>query len=193
MGKAQVGQNFKSASDQNATSNAESQSSYNAAQQDVQNFGNELAAYKAKNPYVEGGQFQTSQNQQLADTAAAGAQSTAQAIQSAGVRSGQNPAAGIAAAEQISQANQRGLSADEAKATQERIGADTGYNSNVLNATAKPEEMESNLFAKTGELAQGDLKIGAEDAAATKSFGQELGQSYAESLGKGLGSMTTGH
>ena len=191
MGKAQVGQNFATATNQNATNNANSQTSYNAAQNDVNSFSNELAYFKSQNPYVQGGQFQTSQNQQLADTAAAGAQSTAQAIQGAGVRSGQNPSAGIAAAEQVSQANQRDMTTDEAGANQDRMKGLTSYNADVLSATAKPEEMESNLFAKSGELAQDDLKIGAEDAAATKSFGQELGQSYAESLGKGLGETTT--
>ena len=168
MGKAQGNQNFATSQEQNAVNANNAQSSYTSATQDIGEFKNELGKYASQNPYKQGGEFQTSQNQQLADTAAGGAQSTAQAIQGSQVRSGQNPAAGIAAAEQVSQANQRNMTSSENQATQQRIQGETGYNTNTLNASAKPEEMQAGLYGQAGEQATKDLGTGAEVAVGSK-------------------------
>jgi hypothetical protein len=77
------------------------------------------------------------------------------------VRSGQNPAAGIAAAEQVSQANQRNMTSSENQATQQRLQGEAGYN-------AKPEEMQAGLYGQSGEQATKDLGTGAEVAVGSK-------------------------
>ncbi|HET9785135.1 MAG TPA: hypothetical protein VFP94_09300 [Terriglobales bacterium] len=175
MTKSQSNQAFSTASGQNAGYNANANSTYQAATGDIGDYKSELAKYAAENPYVQGGQYQTSQNQALADTAAAQAQSAGQALQAEQVRSGQNPAAAIAATEQMNQNNTRGMMQAQAQANQQRIGQEAGYNHGVLNATAEPEQMEERLLGTETGAAQGAL--GDEtNASKTPSFWQELGQ-----------------
>ena len=174
MTKSQSNTAFQNSNTQNTQENQNAQSSYTSAQNDVGNYEGQLANYSAQNPYVQGGQYQTSQNQGLADTAAAGSQAAAQAIESAGVRSGQNPSAGIAAAEQVSEANNRNQMADVDQATQQRLQGLSQYNSNVLNASAEPEKMEQGLTS--GENSAANSTLGDEtNASKTPSFWQQLG------------------
>lgn len=175
MTKSQSKQAFNSASKQQGTASDNAQSSYTSAVGDIGDYKASLADYAAKNPYVQGGQFQTATNQQLADTAAGGAKAGEQAITGAMVRSGLNPAGAIAAGKQVSQENSRNLMDAEAKANEARLQGLTGYNTTVLGASAKPEEMEADLMKSQLGSEQGAL--GAEtDAAKTPSFWQELGQ-----------------
>jgi hypothetical protein len=189
MTKSQSNQAFNTASGQNATAAANANSTYTAAQGDVGDYTTALGQYAASNPYVQGGQFQTAQNQGLADTGAAGAQSTAQAIQSSQVRSGQNPAAGIAAAEQVSEANNRNQMSQVAQGTESRLSGLANYGSSVLNATAKPEEMEQGLLnTETGS--QSNTLGDEQKASQTPSFWQELGQgaiNAGANFAKGMG------
>jgi hypothetical protein len=174
MTKSQSNTAFQNSNTQNAQENTNAQSSYNAAQGDVGDYQSQLAQFSSQNPFVQGGQYQTSQNQGLADTAAAGSQATAQAIESAGVRSGQNPSAGIAAAEQVGEADNRNQAADVDQANQQRMQGLTSYNSNVLNASTEPEKMEAGL--SSGENSAADSSLGDEQKASqTPSFWQQLG------------------
>ena len=87
MTKHQSNQAFNTAAGQQSQNAANAQSSYNAAQGDIGDFKSQLANYAAQNPYVQGGQFQTSQNQQMADTAAAGSTVRAASLHPASSRS----------------------------------------------------------------------------------------------------------
>ena len=164
------------ARNQNLQYNQNAQSTYQQAQGDIGDYEGQLAKFSAANPYVQGGQFQTAQTQQAADTAAAGAQSAGQAMQAAAVRSGENPAGAIAATEQVAQANNQNLAGEEAQQTQQRLGLMAGYNQNVLSASAVPEQMEAGLTS-------------AEAGAANNALGQEVGAakqpSYLDELVQG--------
>lgn len=185
MTKSQNNQAFNTASGQNQEYNANAQSTYNAAQGDIGQFQDALSKYAAENPYVQGGQFQTSQNQALADTAAAQAQSAGQGLQAEQVRSGQNPAGAIAATEQMNQNNTRQMMQAQDAATQQRLAGLTQYDTNTLNASAKPEEMEAGLM--NSQLAGANSSLGQEtDAAKNPSFWQQLGAAAASGLGKGV-------
>jgi hypothetical protein len=173
--KSQSNKAFSTASGQNAGYTANANSTYQAAQGDVGDYKSELAKYAAENPFVEGGQYQTAQNQVLADTGAAQAQSAGQALQAEQVRSGQNPAGAIAATEQMNENNTRDMMGAQAQANQQRIGQEAGYNQNVVAATAQPEDMEARLLGTETGAAEGAL--GDEtNASKTPSFWQELGQ-----------------
>lgn len=175
MTKSQSGKAFNTAKNQQDQSSQNAQSSYSSATGDISNFKDSLADYAAKNPFVQGGEFQTSTDQQLADTAAAGAKSGEQAITGAMVRSGLNPAGAIAAGKQVAQENSRNQMDAEARATQARLEGLTKYNTTTLDASAKPEEMDAALMKDQLSAEQGAL--GAEtDASKTPSFWQELGQ-----------------
>lgn len=193
MSRSQQGSVLNQATGQNATYNANAQTSYNNAQTDEGNFESQLGEYAAANPYVEGGQYQTSTNKVLANTADAGAQSAGNAIQSAAVRTGQNPAGAIAATEAMQEQNERNLSSQEGEATADRIGKQAEYNTNVLNASEQPANFEAQLASQQASAAQGTLNT-EEQAAQTPSFEDELGNgliqagvSFAGGYGKGLG------
>jgi hypothetical protein len=175
MTKSQNNQAFNTASKQQATTGANAQSSYNAAQGDITQFGDALSKYAAENPYGTGGAFQVAQNQQGADVANAGAGQLREALTSEAVRSGMNPNAGIAAGEQVAEANARNQMGINAGATEARLGAGAAYGGNVLNETAKPEEMEADLMKP--ELSASTGALGQEtDLSKQPSFWQELGQ-----------------
>lgn len=193
MSRAQSGQAFDTATSQNTGYNTNAEDSYKAAQGDIGSYKDQLAKFSADNPYVEGGQYQTAENQQLADTAAAGSQAAGQALQSAAVRGGMNPAAGIAATEAIASQNDRNMADQESKATQDRLGAGAQYGQTVLGATAVPEQMDASL-ASTEAGAAGNALSTATDAAKTPSFMDQLGTgliqagtSFAGGFGAGLG------
>lgn len=161
------------ARNQNLQFNKNAQSSYKAAEGDVGDYAGQLAKFAAANPFVQGGQYDRATTQEAADAAASGAQSAGQAMQAASVRSGMNPAAGIAATEQVAEANNRNDAAQRAAQTQQRLGLLAGYNQNVLNATAVPEQMEQGLTST--EAGAGTGTLGQEvDAAKTPSYLDQL-------------------
>ena len=191
MTKSQSGQAFNTASGQNAGYNANANSTYAAATGDIGDYKSALGKYAAENPFVQGGEFQTAQNQALADTAGAQAQSAGQALQAEQVRSGQNPSAAIAATEQMNQNNTRNQMQAQAQANQQRIGEEAGYNQNVLNATAVPESMEERLLST--ETGAANSSLGQEnEAAKTPSFWQELGQGVINAGGQFAGGAAKG-
>ena len=174
MSRSQQGQTFKTSQQENQGYNANAATSYDNAQQDEGNFESQLGKYAAANPYVTGGQFQTTTNQQLANTADAGAQAAGQAIQGAAVRTGQNPAGAIAATEAMQQDNTRKLGAGEAQATADRLAAGAGYNQNVTTLSEQPASFEAQLSGMEGGLANGALGT-QEQASQQPSFLDELG------------------
>ena len=178
--------NEQAAGDQAKTQNSgyfsNAQNSYAKAQNDVGDFQDQLAKYKASNPYVQGGEFQKTTNQVLANTADAGARAAGERLQGEDLRTGQNSAGAVAATEEMQRQGTRDLSADEAKANQERITGEAGYNQNVLNATAKPAEMESTLA--TGQSGAGGTALGDEVKAYDQpGFWDEFGGQLAKSMG----------
>jgi len=175
MSRGQQGQTFNTASGENKALNTESQTSFDTTNKDIGNYASEVGKFNAANPFVQGGQAQTAENQQLADTAAGLAESTGGALQAAGVRTGQNTGGAIAATENMDIANQRALSGEEAAATEKRLAAGTGYQEAGLEAGAKIPAFQDTVAQQQGQLAQGALDTG-EKAAQTPSFMDELGQ-----------------
>ena len=174
MSRSQQNTVFKQEQGENQGYNANAQTSYNTAQANEQNFENQLAKTEAENPYVQGGQFQTVTNQELTNTADAGSQAAGNAIQSAAVRTGQNPAGAIAATEAITEANTRNLGSQEAAATKDRLASGAAYNQNMLTASEQPASFEAQLAGQQGQLAQGAAGT-QEQAAGTPSFSDMLG------------------
>jgi hypothetical protein len=214
MSRGQEGAIIGTTTGENATENAASNAGFGAAtgdiaaeqgsianeQGDIGNFASQLGKFGAANPYVQGGEMATTQNQSLADTANAGANATAQALQSAAVHGGANPAQAIAASEEVAQQNQRTLGGQEAAANESRIGSEAGYNEKTLAGYQAIPGMQGqvtgslgNVVSQQGQLAneQGELANAAEGIAAkeaeTPSFLDTLGSSFASSLGKWAG------
>lgn len=175
MSRAQQGQLFNTATGQNKTLSQEGQTSFNTANQDINNFSQDVGAFKAANPYGQGGVAQTAENQALSDTAAGQASAAGQALQGQAVRTGQNAGGAIAATENMQEQNQRALGGQEAAATQQRLAADTGYNQTALQGAGQVENMQNQLGQEETSAAQGTLGT-AEQAAQTPSFFDELGQ-----------------
>lgn len=175
MSRSQQNETYQSSQDQNKQASGNAESSYKLAQENAGNYQSELAKFEAGDPYTQGGEFETAQNQQLADTAAAGAQSAGEAIQGAAVRSGGNPGQAIAATEAIANQNDRNLASQEAEATAQRLGAKTAYGQTVVGATGAGEQQQQNLMSAENARAQGALGT-QEDAARTPSFTDMLGQ-----------------
>jgi hypothetical protein len=175
MSRAQQGQVFDTAQGQQGTYNSEAQTSFNTAQQDVNNYGDATAKFAAANPYVQGGAVETADNQQTADAAAGFAQSTGQALQGSAVRTGQNAGGAIAATDAMEQQNERALVGQEASQTASRAAAGSQYGAEVVGDTANQENMQNTLAKEQQDAAAGNLSE-EEAAAKTPSFMDELGQ-----------------
>ena len=188
MSRAQETQTEDTASSQNKGYFNNAQNSYANAQNDVGDYQDQLAKYASSNPYVQGGQFQTSQNQVLANTADAGARAAGERLQGQALRTGQNSAGDVAATEQMEQQGTRDLSSEEAKANQQRIGAGAAYNKGILSATAVPAQMETSLSGQQAGAAGGALNT-QQKAAETPSWWDQFGDAAASGLGK---MVTTG-
>jgi hypothetical protein len=187
LSRPQEGEAFATAKGQNAGYYSNAQNSYTAANADVSDFSDQLAQYKSSNPYVNGGAFQTATNQQLSNTADAAARSAGSRLQGQTERTGGNTAGAVAATEQMQDQNTRDLSSEEAAETQKRIGAGAQYNEGVLNATAKPEEMQASLTGQ--QLGAAGSALGTEaKAGETPGWEDEFGNAFATSLGKTFGS-----
>lgn len=175
MSRAQQGDVNATAAAQNSSYNANATDAFKQAEGDVGSYADEVGAFKASNPYGQGGPVATADNQMAADTAAGQAQSAGQAVQSAAVRTGQNAGGAIAATEQMQQQNERNLVGQEAAANKDRAAADTGYKSAVVGDTGNIATMQDQLATQQGGLAQGALGT-QEQSAQTPSFLDELGQ-----------------
>lgn len=198
MSRGDQKQVLNTATAENTAYNTNAQTAFNKAQGDVGTFQSQLAKFAGANPYVEGGQYATSQNQTLADTANAGANATAQAIQSAAVHGGANPAQAIAASEEVAQQNQRNLGVADANANQTRIGSEVGYNEKTLGGYQTAQQMQDQLAQQQGTLANSALDT-AENAAKQPSFMDELGQGiltagtgFTSGVGQGYGKKIGG-
>lgn len=175
------------ATGQNQTYYDNSQNSYANAQTDAGDYQKQLSSYAGADPYGTGGAYQTATNQQLSNTAGSAAKSAGEALQSQALRTGGNTSAGIAATEQMEEANERGLGADEAKATQQRIGDQAAYNQSVLNATAVPVGQQTTLAGQQGGLATGAANTAVNAANDAPSFGDELSEGLSKGLSTGFG------
>jgi len=159
-------------------------------QSDINNETSQLAKFSADNPYVQGGAFQTAQNQTIAGAADATAGATRAGEQALATRTGLNPQAAVAAGEAAAQSAQRTAVAEQGDATTSRLASGADYNQKAISdanaITGQQASLSSNL---TGE-AQGQLST-AEQAAQTPSFMDELGQgliSGGDALAGGYGS-----
>ncbi len=186
MSRKQSTEAFNTAKDENAQNFANSQNAYKSAQEDVGNYEDQLSKYAASNPYVKGGEFQTSENRVLADTAGGIASGMRSMLQSRAARTGQNAMAANATAEAIADQAERNLGAQQAEAENQRIGKEAGYNASILSATAEPVNMESRLYGETSGAANQELSTQA-DAAKTPGFWDMMGASLAQGIGQGLG------
>ena len=175
MSRAQQGAIESTATANSATDTAAANKSEAATQADIGNQQSQLAKFAANNPYVQGGQAQTVTNQQLSGTADATAEAAKAGGQALATRTGQNPAAAIAAGEATQQAAQRTLGTQEAGATQSRLAAGAQYGQDVLGAGANITDQQAKLASLQSGQAQGQLNTG-EQAAQTPSFMDELGQ-----------------
>ena len=175
MSRAQQGQVLDTAKAENSTYNQNAQDAFTKAGQDISTYGDAVGKFQAANPYVQGGQAETAENQVTADTAAGMGQSAGQAIQSAAVRTGANAGGAISATEKMQQENERALVGDQAKATESRLTAGTGYQEAGLEGLSKVQGMQDTLAQQQAAAAQGALGT-EEQAANTPSFLDELGQ-----------------
>jgi hypothetical protein len=163
-------------------------SSYNAAQQDISDYGSAVGKFNANNPYVQGGSVETAQNQQASDTAAGLAESAGQSLQGAAVRTGQNAGGAIAATEDMQEKAQRALTGEEAGNTIARAGANTGYEQAGLGGLATKQSMQDAMAAQESGASQAALNT-QQQAAQMPSFMDTLGTSFATQTGKGLSTM----
>jgi hypothetical protein len=175
MSRAQQGQIESTATANSATDTAAADKSEAATQADIGNQQSQLAKFAANNPYVQGGALETATNKSLAGTADATAAAAAAKGQTMAQRTGQNPAAAVAAGEAEQQAAQRTLGTQEAGATESRLAAGAKYGQDVLGAGSTITQEQQNLASQQSGQAQGQLNTG-EQAAQTPSFLDELGQ-----------------
>lgn len=182
------------ANDESKTNFNEGQDAGKQAQQDTQNYRNTLGKYIADNPYTKGGEFDTSENQILANTADASSDATRDQLQTQAQRTGQNVNAANATAEEVAQQNERNLSGQSSEATQSRIASKAGYDANGVQMSAEPITAETNLYNAGNTAATGELNTAEQAAAADKksSFMDNFGSSFASGLGKIGATAATG-
>lgn len=195
MSRAQQGAVDTTATNENTTYNTNAQSGDNAAQGDIGSYADAVGAFKAANPYGQGGPVQTAQNQEVSDAAAGGAQAAGNALQSAAVRTGQNAGGAIAATEDMQENNTRNLMGQEAGDTAADASANAGYQGQVVADTGNVEGLQSGLANQEATAAQGALGT-EEQAAQTPSFMDELGSgliqagdNFAGGFGQGYGAQ----
>jgi hypothetical protein len=179
MSRAQQGQVLDQSTAQSKTNETEAQASEATQQQDITNQQSQLAKSAANNPYVQGGTLETATNKQIAGTADATAAAAAAKGQTMAQRTGQNPAAAVAAGEAEQQAAQRTLGTQEAGATESRLAAGAKYGQDILSAGQGITQEQANLSTLNQNASQGALTT-EESAAQTPSFMDELGNSLVQ-------------
>jgi hypothetical protein len=191
MSRSQMGNVYGTAGKTQQQFSQLANTSYANAQNDINAYGSDLAQFKANNPYEQGGSVQTAQNQELSDTAAAGAQTAGNALQSQAVRTGQNAGGAIAATKDIAANNERALAGQEAGATMERAGGNVAYGQAGLQGTQNVQGMQDAMAAQESGAAQAALNT-EQQAALMPSFLDQVGSGAAGAIGKGLGAMAVG-
>ena len=121
MSRAQQGETFDQSQELSKSNASNAQTSENATQADIKNQQSQLAKFAADNPYVEGGQMETTTNRQLAGTADSTAAAAKAGNQQLAQRTGQNASTGVAAGEAEQQAAQTTLATQGAGATESRL------------------------------------------------------------------------
>ena len=175
MSRAQQGETFDQSQELSKSNASNAQTSENATQADIKNQQSQLAKFAADNPYVQGGQMETTTNRQLAGTADSTAAAAAAGGQQLAQRTGQNASTAVAAGEAAQQAAQRTLGTQEASATQSRLASGADYGKTVLGAGSDITRQQEQLAALQSGAAQGALNT-QEQAAQTPSFLDELGR-----------------
>lgn len=163
MSRPQINAVNDTASSQNKGYYNDAQNSYVQSQNDIGDYQDQLSKYASSNPYVEGGQFQTDSNKVIANTNDAGARAAGEKLQSQALRTGQNSAGDVAATEQLEQQGTRDTAAEEAKANQQRIEGDAGYNKSTLQATEFPAQFAAGMASSMSGAANKalDTQLGA--------------------------------
>jgi hypothetical protein len=185
LSRSQQSQVFSTAQGESSTNEANAQKSEQTEQQDINNQQSQLAKFAANNPYMQGGEFQNAQNQNIAGAADATAEASRAGLQAVATRTGQNPAAGNAAAEEIAREAQRTASSQQGNATAERIGSEAKYNQQGLADAGDIAREQESLASLQQGASQGELGT-QEQAAQTPSFLDQLGSgllSGAEGVG----------
>lgn len=182
MSRGQETQVFNTAQQQNQQFNQNAQNSYTQAQEGVTDYEKQLSQFAAANPYGQGGEFQTSQNQVLANTSDAAAQAAAQQMQGEAVRTGQNSGSAIAATQADEQANERNLSSQQGNANATRIGDQATYNKDILSASSLPATLETTLSGQQADAGNKSLED-EQKAGEQPSFLDSLGTAFATGLG----------
>jgi hypothetical protein len=201
LSRAQEAAVAQTSGQQNQTFNENAQTAFNNAngsiatqQGDIGEYQDQLSKFAAANPFGAGGAYQTAVNQSTAGTADAASQAAAQAAGAAAVRTGQNASAPIAAGQATDQANTRALMTTQANANANRIGQGAQYGKEVLSASQVPATLQGAITGEQGKLAGTEADAGNQalgiDAKASDdpSFMDELGEGFASSLGRYLGS-----
>jgi hypothetical protein len=195
LSRAQESQAYNTAATEGGGYYNSAQNSYKAATGDISDYQDQLAKYKASNPYVQGGQFQTETNKVISNTNDAAARAAGESLQGQALRTGQNSAGAVAATEKMEQRGARDTSAQEAEAAQKQAGLNAQYNQGVLGATAKPAEMETTLAgqqARAGNVALETQQKAGEQPNWWDEFGEQSAASFGKSLGQGAGAMLMG-
>jgi hypothetical protein len=188
MSRQQQSQVLATGTADNATDQANAQQAVTAENADIGNYDQQLSKYAANNPYTEGGEFQTEQNKTLAANADVGSKAITNQVETQAQRTGQNAGAAVATAEEAARANERDLAAGEGSAETTRIGNDANYNAGVLQATATPITAEQGVYGTS--VGAADSVLGTEaGVSATPGFWDNLGDSFAQGLGKAAGTQ----
>lgn len=186
MSRSDQKQVRKEAEAQNAQEYANSQNSYTKAQKDLTNYQDQLSQYAASDPYQAGGEYQTAENQVIANTADSAARTAGNELQAQALRTGGNTAAAGAQEEQIADQMERNAATQQAGATADRIDNEAKYKTNVLQANEFPVGEEAALSGQQGSEANGALGIQGQESN-TPGFWDTLGDSFAHALGNTLG------
>jgi hypothetical protein len=173
VSRPQQGQVFKTATTENDTNEQTAQQAEQQQQKGVNNYQSAISQYASKNPYVQGGQAQTAQNQVTSNTSDAAAAALKANLQQQAQRTGQNPNAANATAASGAEAIARNLDAQQGADTAARIGSEAGYNKDVLGATGQVPGMEGQIASEAGGQANTQLGT-AEQAANQPSFADML-------------------
>jgi hypothetical protein len=174
LSRAQQGAIESTETANSATETAAANKSQQAEQSDINQGQSQLAKFSADNPYVQGGEYQTAQNQTIAGAADASAEAAKAGAQTQALRTGQNPAAANAAAITAAQNAQRTAATQQGDATTSRLASESSYNQTALNQGNDLTAEQNNLGAQEANEAQGQEST-AEQAAQTPSFLDELG------------------
>jgi hypothetical protein len=185
MSRSQQSEVFNTEQENSATNETAAQKSDAATQSDISNQQSQLAKFAADNPYVQGGQMETTTNRQLSGTADSTAAAAKAGNQQLAQRTGANASTGVAAGEAEQEAAQRTLGTQEASATQSRLAAGSTYGQDVLSDQNQITAAQQNLASQESNAAQGESST-EESAAQQSSFMDELGKgliSGADSVG----------